>query len=458
MEGGRQWQQHDYGQPQHTSGQQQYAQQQQQYAQQQQQPQQRQPQPQGYGQQQSSQGYGQQQQPQGYGQQQQPQGYGQQQQPQGYGQQQQPQGYGQQQPYDPYNAQEQTYQQQQQQYHQQRQLQQQQQQQQQHQQEYQQQQQREQQHEQQYGDYAGKSETLASGEIDMSDPLQYQVVMANKAMLERQLEEQRSHISFGGPETIKPKANIPTRYSEKITATSFSFRGPETFSVAEIKAEHANQRLKPSTFQPPSQLTGHGGVLTGTTNVHHSTRMAAPAQLSHVDHIRDQHCMTDELPEQLLPGTYRRVNGELDLAPERTYLTGGPSKVGNELRWDGKHAAPKAIKANITSSAQHSVVDEIIFGRDYDYSSQAHTHTHTYTCVCKHTHALPRPPNRLSASEAAVGPRLALAPCPASLPCVPALRPCPASLPCGPALRPCPAALPRPCLQPCLQPCLRACL
>ena len=42
MEGGRQWQQHDYGQPQHTSGQQQYAQQlqyaqQQQHAQQQQQ-------------------------------------------------------------------------------------------------------------------------------------------------------------------------------------------------------------------------------------------------------------------------------------------------------------------------------------------------------------------------------------------------------------------------------------
>ena len=289
----------------------------------------------------------------------------------------------------------------------------------------------------------------------MNDPLQYQVVMANKAMQERQLEEQRSHISFGGPETIKPKANIPTRYSEKITATSFSFRGPETFSVAEIKAEHANQRLKPSTFQPPSQLTGHGGVLTGTTNVHHSTRMAAPAQLSHVDHIREQHCMTDELPEQLLPGTYRRVNGELDLAPERTYLTGGPSKVGNELRWDGKHAAPKAIKANITSSAQHSVVDEIIFGRDYDYSSQARTHTHIHVCVYTRTPCPDRPTaERIrSGCRADARPGPALRPCPAALPCgpalqpcpgpacSPALRPCPAALPCGPALRPCPAAL-----------------
>ena len=386
MEGGRQWQQHDYGQPQHTSGQQQYAQQLQ-YAQQQQHAQQQQQQPpQGYGQQQQPQGYGQQQQPQGYGQQQQPQGYGQQQPPpQGYGQQQQPQGYGQQR-HDPWNAQEQTYQQQQLQHHQQLQLQQKQQQQHQHDQQYQQQQEQRQAYEQQYGDFAGKSQTLASGEIDMNDPLQYQVVMANKAMLERQLEEQRSHISFGGPEMIKPKANIPTRFSEKITATSFSFRGPETFSVAEIKAEHANQRLKPSTFQPPSQLMGHGGVLTGTANVQHSTRMAAPAQLSHVDHIREQHCMTDELPEQLAPGTFRKVNGELEFAPERTYLTGGPSKVGAELRWDGKHAAPKQPKANITSSAQHSVVDEIIFGRDYDFSSQArahmHTHTHSQRATC----------------------------------------------------------------------------
>ena len=79
----------------------------------------------------------------------------------------------------------------------------------------------------------------------MNDPLQYQVVMANKAMQERQLEEQRSHISFGGPEMIKPKANIPTRFSEKITATSFSFRGPETFSPAEIKAEHSADAAHP---------------------------------------------------------------------------------------------------------------------------------------------------------------------------------------------------------------------
>ena len=28
--------------------------------------------------------------------------------------------------------------------------------------------------------------------------------------------------------------------------------------------------------------------------------------------------MTDELPEQLAPGTYRRVNGELDFLPERS--------------------------------------------------------------------------------------------------------------------------------------------
>merc|ERR1719460_2554900 len=78
--------------------------------------------------------------------------------------------------------------------------------------------------------------------------------------------------------------------------------------------------------------------------------------------------MTDELPEQLAPGTYRRVNGELDFTPERTYLTGGASKVGDELRWDGEHAPARPPKANMSASAQHSVVDEVVFGRDYDYS------------------------------------------------------------------------------------------
>ena len=42
--------------------------------------------------------------------------------------------------------------------------------------------------------------------------------------------------------------------------------------------------------------------------------------------------------------------------------------MGDELRWDGEHAPPRPPKANMSASAQHSVVDEVVFGRDYDYS------------------------------------------------------------------------------------------
>ena len=213
---GGQWQQPEYGQPQHMSGQ----------------PPQHAPQPQHAQQRQPPQAYGQPPPPQGYGG------------PGGYGA---PAAgdYGGRSSPDPWNAQQLSYQQQQQQYHQQQFARQRAQQQHQHEEQYQQQQQQyRQSYEERYGDYAGKSQTLASGEVDLNDPLQYQVVMANKAQIERQLEEQRSHISFGGPDAITPKASIPTKFSEKITETSFTFRGPETFTVQEIREQHAAQRLK----------------------------------------------------------------------------------------------------------------------------------------------------------------------------------------------------------------------
>ena len=173
---------------------------------------------------------------------------------------------------------------------------------------------------------------LPPSTIDVSDPSQHQVYHAN-----REQDEQRSHIRFGGPEAIVPKANVPTRYSEKITATSFSFRGPETFTHAEIRAEHANRRRPPgATFMPPSQLSRHGGVLTGAHDMHHSTKMAAPTDLSHVDHIRDQRCLTDDLPH-LPEGLYLDVHGVVRRrSVEHPYQMGG-SKVGTAMRWDDQH-------------------------------------------------------------------------------------------------------------------------
>ena len=92
-------------------------------------------------------------------------------------------------------------------------------------------------------------------EIDMSDPLQYQVVMANAERDARALEEQASHIRFGGPDDIVPKANAPTKWSTKITETSWMFRGPETFTHQEMIDNHRNRRKPPGhVMMPSSQL------------------------------------------------------------------------------------------------------------------------------------------------------------------------------------------------------------
>ena len=66
--------------------------------------------------------------------------------------------------------------------------------------------------------------------------------------------------------------------------------------------------------------------------------------------------------------------------------------MGDELRWDGEHAPARPPKANMSASAQHSVVDEVVFGRDYDYSklvrARAHARTHKTSRCARTMHML----------------------------------------------------------------------
>ena len=131
--------------------------------------------------------------------------------------------------------------------------------------------------------------------------------------------------------------------------------------------------------------------------------------------------------------------------------------MGDELRWDGEHAPPRPPKPNMSVSAQHSVVDEIVFGRDYDYSklvrARARTHAQEIEMYMHHAHAL----HHAHAVHAHVHARYAWiayarTPCPDRA-TAERIReslsgqrwPCPAALPCsGAAVQPCSRAYPRP--------------
>ena len=72
-----------------------------------------------------------------------------------------------------------------------------------------------------------------------------------------ELNYERGREIFGGPEDVVPKASVPTRWSQKITETSHTFRGPDTFSQQELAYEHAHRHSTRGgrIYMPPSQLT-----------------------------------------------------------------------------------------------------------------------------------------------------------------------------------------------------------
>ena len=207
--------------------------------------------------------------------------------------------------------------------------------------------------------------------IDFNDPLQYQVMQANRWSQERQLEEQRSHIVFGGPEDVVPKASVPTRWSQKITETSHTFRGPDTFSQQELAYEHAHRHSTRGgrIYMPPSQLTiKEGGYVPAKEQ--RLSRMPAPDDLSQKDRVRA--LMTDDMPQPLDEKYYYDHMGAVK-PWDREKMSHRPTQAADQLRWDGRYSPPTLPKKHAGgtgagSSAHKSVVDELAFGHDVDYS------------------------------------------------------------------------------------------